>query len=333
MAGNLDKITSTHVTPIIFFENGKLKSRQYNGTTGEGIYDIQNSIQLNNGILEYRNYRNWGETEGPITGWYRNGEKVGPDYSFVHTPTGLKVKVFGYNPQDYLFVTPNLGRFNYLAGEPSRDNLYVPHLDVEKVRLNIPGSSQHLANIPVNVLDTIAINAGRANIPIQTALGLVGKESTFGSSFFNFNDPRPTGEDQVYITHHGLTNNHRYDDNKYADINAQLLRNVSPAYDMNKSLDERAKIFKKVDDQAKWYLDHPEKIKERTDKYHSNILADSFIRYMTNPQKYNPGQKNYVDMVKKISEEVWSDKGIQKWWNKQGKNFYKQGQNEVVDRK
>ena len=69
-------------------------------------------------------------------------------------------------------------------------------------------------------------------------------------------------------------------------------------------------------------------IKSNTKQYHNNILADAFARYDDKHTKYNPGQKNYVQMVTNIGNEVWSDPQIRKWWDEEGFKYYKKGLNE-----
>lgn len=51
-------------------------------------------------------------------------------------------------------------------------------------------------------------------------------------------------------------------------------------------------------------------IKERTKHYHDNIMADAFVKYADNPNKYNLGQGNYIQMVTNIGNEVWNDPQI-----------------------
>ena len=39
-------------------------------------------------------------------------------------------------------------------------------------------------------------------------------------------------------------------------------------------------------------------------------MAGAFARYADNPNNYNPGQGNYVQMVTNIANEVWSNPQI-----------------------
>ena len=39
-------------------------------------------------------------------------------------------------------------------------------------------------------------------------------------------------------------------------------------------------------------------------------MADAFARYADDPNNYNPGQRNYVQMVTNIANEVWSNHQI-----------------------
>lgn len=176
----------------------------------------------------------------------------------------------------------------------------------------------NLATIPTNVLDSIAINAGRADTDIKTALGLVGKESTFGG----FSIPLGTG-DYIKVNKyspHYLTNNHAYFVNAYRDYDYGLYKKYKDALENDTS---RVKAEKN----AEYALSHG-LIVDRTPHYHENIMADAFMRYNTNPSKYNPGQDNYVPMVNNIGNEIFGDKAIKSWWSGEGIGYYNKGLNE-----
>lgn len=56
------------------------------------------------------------------------------------------------------------------------DPYYIPYLEDQEVR--IPG----IGRVPKNMLDSIAVNAKKAGVPLRDALGLVGLETVFGAS-------------------------------------------------------------------------------------------------------------------------------------------------------
>ena len=164
----------------------------------------------------------------------------------------------------------------------------------------------NLADVPVNMLDSIARNTGRSRTNIKTNLGLVGKESTFGGHskvLGNAWESRP-------IRPYSLINNHAYYVTPEKDYLRAVYKNVDTVGDAEKKI--------------KYAYEHG-LIKQRTKQYHNNILADAFARYADNPSKYNPGQSNYVKMVTNIGNEVWSDPQVQNWWKTSGRNQYNKG--------
>ena len=45
-----------------------------------------------------------------------------------------------------------------------------------------------------------------------------------------------------------------------------------------------------------------------------SYLQAGFEHYKKNPQKWNPGQSNYVELVNKRANEVWNSPEIQNWY-------------------
>ena len=164
----------------------------------------------------------------------------------------------------------------------------------------------NLADVPVNMLDSIARNTGRSKTNIKTNLGLVGKESTFGG----YSKVLGKAWDSYPINPYLLVNNHAY--------------YVTPEEDYLKAIYKNVGTIGDTEKKAKYAYEHG-LIKQRTKQYHNNILADAFARYADNPSKYNPGQSNYVKMVTNIGNEVWSDPQIQNWWKTSGRNQYNKG--------
>ena len=164
----------------------------------------------------------------------------------------------------------------------------------------------NLADVPVNMLDSIARNTGRSRTNIKTNLGLVGKESTFGG----YSKVLGNAWKSYPINPITLVNNFSY--------------YVTPEEDYLQAVYKNVNIVGDVEKKAKYAYERG-LIKQRTKQYHDNILADAFARYADNPSKYNPGQSNYVKMVTNIGNEVWSDPQIQNWWKTSGRNQYNKG--------
>lgn len=271
-------------------------------------------INLNNGsILEYKNGK-----------WYRNGKQF-TDYVLS------KYKYYDPKKKSYMTLnkdgtiipyTPYLNRlqdeyFNKKADlyQKSENQRFKPSNKI--ITLKTRGV-MNLADIPINMLDSIARNTGRSRTNIKTNLGLIGKESTFGGRSkalgltWNSSSIRP----------YDLVNNHAYFVTPETDY-AEAIGNNIVAYGTkfgNWSIQSLIDAEKNV----KYAYEHS-LIKPRTKHYHDNVLADAFIRYANNPNKYNPGQSNYTQMVTNIGNEVWSDPQIQNWWNTSGKKYYNIG--------
>ena len=171
----------------------------------------------------------------------------------------------------------------------------------------------NLADVPVNMLDSIAVNTGRSNTDIKTNLGLVGKESTFTGYSKALGKPFPSAKIDPYQ----MVNNHAYYNNPAYDYEAAIDRKL---YNNKKSIQSYMDAEKNV----KYAYEHG-LIKPQTKQYHDNMLADAFARYADNPNKYNPGQGNYIKMVTNIGNEVWDDPQIQNWWNTEGVKHYNKG--------
>ncbi len=253
----------------------------------------------NNSLLEHKNGK-----------WYRNGKPF--------TNYGLK-KYKYYDPQKKTYM--QLTDFGPIHYTPNLDKLTRESINkVNKKKELISKQSflpnkiitlktkgkMNLADVPVNMLDSIARNTGRSRTNIKTNLGLVGKESTFGGHSKVLGNAWKS----YPISPYSLVNNHAY----YITTEADYLQAV------RKNVDTVRDIEKKV----KYAYEHG-LIKQRTKQYHDNILADAFARYADNPNKYNPGQSNYVKMVTNIGNEVWSDPQIQNWWKTSGRNQYNKG--------
>ena len=253
----------------------------------------------NNSLLEYKNGK-----------WYKNGEPF-TDYELK------KYKYYDQQKKIYMQLTP-FGTIPYTPylnklGEETLNKINKKAKLINKqsflpnkiITLKTKGK-MNLADVPVNMLDSIARNTGRSRTNIKTNLGLVGKESTFGG----YSKVLGNAWKSYPINPNTLVNNFAYYVTPEEDYLQAVYKNVDTVGDTEKK--------------AKYAYEHG-LIKQRTKQYHNNILADAFARYADNPSKYNPGQSNYVKMVTNIGNEVWSDPQIQNWWKTSGRNQYNKG--------
>lgn len=288
---------------------------------------VVKTIKINNGQLTYE------VNESGVGDWYRNGKPVDITKYRIYDPSIKRYRTLDdvYGNQNYRPVTPVvMDNYMKLAHEgleerysriENRNQRYPTgdrFITVTAKRANGKPSSMHLATIPIAMLDSIAINSGRSNTPIAQNLGLVGKESTFGG----YSDPlnNPWTSDDYRIS--GLVNNHAFLVTPKFEYSQALDKKLYSAPDYYENDERRIQ----VDEDAKYHMDRG--IKGTTPHYSDNYLQDAFIRYNTNPSRYNPGQKNYVQMVNNIANELWSSPQIQDWWNSEGIKYYNKGKSE-----
>lgn len=301
-------------------------------------------IAINNGYLSYEidddNHKGY---------WYRNGKKIkNPDsYRFYDKAIGsyrrlgslgYKFISVGDKEEAVEFVktpidTPYLNKLltdDFKERDKLTKNIKSQYFKFgdKSITLKTKGR-MNLATIPINMLDSIAINTGRSNTNIATNLGLVGKESTFGGISIpiekKYHKSRGESTNIDYSDYifspYDLTTNHAYFVNNYKDYYQQIRRNNQT--DASSELEQDKKLVS-MEKQAKdAYVNN--RIKDNTPHYNQNFLADSFARYTANPIKYNPGQENYVQMVNNIGTEVWNEPQIQAWWNSEGQHYYNKG--------
>lgn len=287
------------------------------------------TIKINNGVLTYE----VDEVTG-ASGWYRNGKPVDTEKYRFYDGNIKRYRTLHekYEKNQYIPVTP-IVMDNYMKLSQEGLEERRPRIDASSQRYPIGDrfitltakrangkpSRMNLATIPINMLDSIAINSGRSNTPVKQNLGLIGKESTFGGR------STPLGNPWRYDTYdiYNLVKNHAF-----------LL---TPKFEYKEALDK--KLYSKpdyfendqrriwVEDDAKYHMKRG--IKGKTPHYSDNYLQDAFMRYNANPYNYNSGQKNYVQMVNAIANEVWNSPQIQEWWNSEGINYYNKGKQEA----
>lgn len=280
------------------------------------------TIKINNGSLTF-DVDNNGKGY-----WFRNGKYITPNqlkfYNFYdESIKGNRALYTTYNGTPNGATEVYIPTLNYLYREHSRkygekieeSNKQEFKSNNKFITLRTKGK-MNLATIPTNLLDTIAVNAGRAGVDVKTGLGLVGKESTFGGYSL------PLNNTPVNVKYHpsGLVNNHEY----YTNPEIDYLNSLNGKYNKNISPGEQLVIMEK---QAASDMKYGT-IKERTPHYNQYVMADAFERYGKNPKGYNPGQSNYTSMVTNIGNEVWGYKPIQYWYNTEGVNYYNKGREE-----
>lgn len=289
------------------------------------------TIKINNGVIELKSDGNW----------YRNGKRF--------TKNGLsKYKLYSPKYKGYV----KLSGIDISANTPTLDKLHnklwdissrrekirrfqtydAPIKDNQKVSFRTKGAL-NLLDVPYQLLDSIAKNAGRARLPFDKALGLAAKETTIGNKSKAL--MRAAGLDDEAIQYEldnftynnkNIINNHAFDVSMYSDyLGAIYKKYFEPLYkDKDRNSDDVIKASILAERQAAEDVKY-NTIKETTPHYSDNAMVDGFRRYLISPNTYNPGQANYVPMVDNLAKEAWNDKSLQEYWNKQGKKYYQQG--------
>ena len=292
---------------------------------------VVETIKMTNGSILTREVDGSGYSR-----WFRNGKYITPyvlkTYKFYDK--GIK----GYRQLKNGFMHDNI-RYDINEAAPvytptlnklmSSEGEWYNHTHKADIRQSFKPSkkvitlrtkgSMNLADIPVNMLDSIAINSGRSNTPVKQNLGLVGKESTFGGFSHFQGDPI---EKKAIFYPGALTNNRAYFESPAADYLKTLEKNVAGGY-KEKAVAQRENRARKD------YKHHG--IVDNIPRFSPNVMADAFKRYSANPSGYNHNQGNYTSMVNRIGNEVWNEPHIQNWWNTEGKYYYNKGRSQGIN--
>lgn len=292
------------------------------------------TIKINNGTLVAKM-----DSDDKIH-WFRNDKEMTPNQIKTYKYYDPKIKNYRRlgnikksNTIQYLVAdsvvspiyTPSIDKIAdiYTANSKNKMDLNkkqaVP-FNGEYITLKTKGN-MNLADVPINLLDSIAINSGRSNTDFWKNSALVGKESTFGGI------SRALGKIDSSSQSKGpkeLVNNHIYFRDGYKDYLGALERK----YNYERAFNDNEKI--KAEEDAKNALKRNQFI-DRSPKYSKYVFADAFKRYQLSPEKYNPGQGNYISMVNNIEQELRNEKQLQNYWNTRGQEFYRRGQKEGIN--
>lgn len=285
--------------------------------------------------------------EFPQLYWFRNGKYITPNqmskYKFYDKKLGIYnklsskdwSKIAPENSHEYdgyvVPQTPYINKLERLAASVGGEAMATANkhsvpfhgeyitLKTKDKRGN-PGKL-NLTDVPLALLDSISVNAGRSNTNIWDDMALVGKESTFGEYSKALSRPIPEG---LELNPQTFVNDDVYIQTKYHDyLNALHKKHNYNRWSVQQSAN--------AERDAKYALEN-NGIQEKTKHYSNYLLADAFKRYATNPYKYNPGQKNYVPMLNDIKYELSGEKQLQDYWNMRGQYEYARGRREGISK-
>lgn len=206
-------------------------------------------------------------------------------------------------------------------------NYIIPYIPEKHVKLTNAGSATG-AEFSTNLLDSIAINAKRAGLDLQTALGIANKESTLGNPTMDMENLAKISESirsevnqaKRYAKDSGKKyKNVIFHDNGLMDRNENEIvsfwYNPDPYWSSISYSNKKAKSFQELTNmliKGEAYADAKAKnILSQTKPM--SVLEAAFRHYKSNPSGYNPSQNNYVQLVKQKGAELMHSPEIQSW--------------------
>lgn len=206
-------------------------------------------------------------------------------------------------------------------------NYIIPYIPEKHVKLTNAGSATG-AEFSTNLLDSIAINAKRAGLDLQTALGIANKESTLGNPTMDMENLAKISEyvrnDVNQAKRYAKDNGKKYENVIYHDNGlvdrtedeiVSFWHNPDPYSSSISYSNKKAKSLQELTNmliKGEAYADTQAKNILLQTKPMSTLEA-AFRHYKSNPSGYNPGQSNYVQLVKQKGAELMSSPEIQSW--------------------
>lgn len=231
-------------------------------------------------------------------------------------------------------------RYNIKAGryKSPYKNYNIPFIPEKKITLTNAGLATG-AVLSTNLLDSIAVNAERAGLPIKTAIGLATKESTLNNPTYDIIsrakiskvDRQELNKARYRQKQMGVTKPIKAIQNiGVGDTKESLLINYNPNDNPYNG------VYNYVMHKAKTWEDNIRMMKESeayADKQairnqaqpSKSYLQLGFEYYKKNPRGYNSGQSNYPQLVNKRGEEVWGSPEIQSWYKTYRKRSLEEG--------
>lgn len=206
-------------------------------------------------------------------------------------------------------------------------NYVIPYIPEKYVKLTNAGSATG-TEFSTNLLDSIAINAKRAGLDLETALGIVNKESTLGNPTQDIENmakisksirsdvnqakryAKDSGKEYKNVIFHdnGLKD-------RTEDEIVSFWYNPDPYWSSESYSSKKAKSLQEKTDmliKGEIYADNQaKKILSKTKPM--SVLEAAFRYYKSNPSGYNPEQSNYVQLVRQKGAELMSSPEIQTW--------------------
>ena len=184
--------------------------------------------------------------------------------------------------------TASGGPINYKRWDNAKTTSYtIPFIKEKAIKLTNAGKATG-ARLSTNLLDSLANNAYQAGLPIRKGLGIAFKESTFGN---------PTDDESAW----NLSSKIREQFNNKYPGTYQHINNGHTVLGQHLINYHKGDVNHEV-----FYEGNPDA--------HKSIIQEAFEFYKQHPDKYNPGQKNYQQLIDKRGDEAMQSPEIKKWY-------------------
>lgn len=174
----------------------------------------------------------------------------------------------------------------------------IPYIPEKTIKLTNAGKDTGVT-FSTNLLDSIAKYANITDLPLKSALGLAGQESTFGKGY---------GVEKQDVRPSTLVSDWSYD----YFYNMLLDFTDNPMMGLRKTAEKKSK----GDENKYWELlelGFPYAKRQVLNQKNLPVLEHAFNLYKSG--KYNPGDPNHTQMVEERGEALMGSPEIQKWMN------------------
>lgn len=175
--------------------------------------------------------------------------------------------------------------------------------------INNPKSKKtHLRVIPKAQLDSLAFHHGQnPNVDMEVVYGIPERESGYnGYSVMNLKDT-----DHFEVDPYFLMSTWSYDVSPEQIMYGKALERSNDRYDLNNV------------DTSNYFNDRKKYQQDVT--YDPNIDIYSWAWEWFKKGRYNPGDSDYENKVRKDGRDIINSPAFKKWWEEEGKYYYQKG--------
>lgn len=243
------------------------------------------------------------------SGWISNKTVSTEENPILYEESPELEQILENNELQTLINTINFRKNKWIEDLYLKMDRNIPYLKDKRVKLTHPDKNKFFKDrgvvISTNMLDSIAKYADKAGLPLKSALGLVGQESTFGNARYG----KETDTPAEYL----ISNWSWEEQNPYTElINIAFKKAYKPKIN-SKNIEEweiDKKLYHDILSKGLRYADNQAKLRIQNLKH---PLQHGFELYKTG--KYNPGDPNHTQMVEERGDVLMESPEIQKWIN------------------